>query len=217
MEDEVFKKKKAGIFGVVAFSIFITIIVVTIGMFVYKRILKSEISNLKSELAEKQATIDQKSIKEMLSFNRKLKAVKSLVDKHKIVSSVFSTISSSTVSTVQFTDFGYRYNTDNDIEVSMHGKAVDYASVALQEDVLVKTKSIKSVSFSNLGLSDKGTVSFGLVVVISPEIGIYSPRIVQDNPSNNNKISSSTAVSSIDDLSDLDNFYDLSVPNFDNL
>lgn len=174
-EEKVFKKKKAGILGVLAVSLFVTSIIGSIGMYVYKGIVKSEIQNLESQLAEAEKTIDKKTIGEMAQFGKKLEIVKSLIFKHQVVSNFLSTLSSTTVSAVQFNDFSYGDMREDSLNVNLKGKAANYASVALQESIFTKTKYFKSVVFSNLTLADKGLVSFDLLISVDPQIAIYAP------------------------------------------
>lgn len=173
--EEVFKKKKAGLFGVLAVSLFITSIIVSIAMYVYKGIVKGEIQNLQSQLAESEKNIDKKTIDEMSQFGKKLNAAKSIVFRHQVISNFLDTLASSTVSSVQFTDFSYSNLKEGSLSVTLKGKATSYASVALQENVFSKNKYFKSVLFSNLTLADKGLVSFDLAILVDPQISVYSP------------------------------------------
>ncbi len=174
-EDKVFKKKKAGVFGVLAVSLFVTSIIGSIGMYVYKGIMQNEIQGLESQLANEEKAIDKKTISEMAQFGKKLEVVKSLVFKHQVVSNFLATLASSTVSTVQFNDFSYGDLKEGSLSVNLHGKATNYASIALQENVFSKIKYFKSVTFSNLTLSDKGLVSFELAISVDPQIAVYAP------------------------------------------
>lgn len=173
--EEVFKKKKAGIFGVLAFSLFITSIVVAGAMFVYKSILQNEIKDLELQLVESEKNIDRKTINDMSQFSKKLEAVKSIVTKHQVMSNFLSLLASSTVSSVHFTNFDYRGLVGREFLISLDGKAQSYANIALQEEILSKDKNFKTITFSDLNLDDKGLVSFSLSVSIDPQILNYIP------------------------------------------
>ncbi|MEK7117002.1 MAG: hypothetical protein AAB837_02460 [Patescibacteria group bacterium] len=173
--EEVFKKKKAGIFGVLAVSLFISSIVISAAMYVYKGIIKSEIQNLQSQLAESEKNIDKKTIGDMSQFAKKLDIVKSIVYKHQVISNFLSSLASSTVSSVQFTDFAYNNAKEDSLDVTLHGKADSYASIALQENIFSQNKRFKSMLFSNLTLADKGEVSFDLAISVDPQISVYAP------------------------------------------
>jgi hypothetical protein len=174
-EEKVFKKKKAGIVGVLAVSLFVTSIIGSIGVYVYKGMIKSEIQSLESQLATAEKSIDKKTIGEMTQFGKKLEVVKSLVFKHQVISNFLTALSSSTVSTVQFDSFSYGDTKTDSLSVMLQGKATSYASIVLQERVFSQIKYFKSVTFSNLSLSDKGMVSFNLAISVDPQIAVYAP------------------------------------------
>lgn len=172
---EVFKKKKAGVFGVLVFSLFIFSMIASGGMYFYKGIIKNEIKDLESQLAEAEKNIDKKTIDEMAQFDQKLDIAKSLVAKHQIISGFMGMLSSSTVSAIQFTDFNYGNLEQNKLSVKMQGKATSYAAIALQESIFYQNKYLKSISFSNLNLAEKGLVSFDLDMTIDQQITAYAP------------------------------------------
>ena len=174
MTEEVFKKKKAGMLGVLAVSLFITSIIISAALYAYKGIIKNDIKNLQSQLAEAEKNLDKEAIDEMLQFSKKLDITKSIVSKHQVVSNFLDALASSTVSLVQFTDFSYGNMEADKLVVALRGQAASYAAIALQESVFSKNKYFESVSFSNLTLTDKGSVSFELTISVDPQISVYS-------------------------------------------
>jgi hypothetical protein len=146
--EEVFKKEKTSIFGVLMVAVFGLVIILSIGLFFYKGFLKSDIAELQSQLDTSLKNIDQKSISEMSQYSKKLGFIKALVLKHQVVSGFLSSLASSTVSTVSFSEFTYNNLTNNGLVVTMRGRANSYGGVALQESVFAKNKYWKSVSCS---------------------------------------------------------------------
>jgi hypothetical protein len=173
--EEVFKKKKAGFVGVLVISIFIFSIIAAVGLYFYEGIVKSDIQNLESQLANAEKNIDKKTIDEMSQFGKKLDLIKSIVYKHQVISGFLGSLASSTVSAVQFTDFNYGNLEEGKLTVTLRGNALSYAAIALQEQVFSQNKYFKSVSFSNLNLTDKGIVSFDLAISVDPKISLYAP------------------------------------------
>lgn len=173
--EEVFKQKKAGFLGVLVVSLFVSSIVISVAMYVYENIIKDDIQNLQLQLADAEKNIDKKTINKISEFNKKLVLAKTLVLKHQIISRFLDTLSSSTVSSVQFNTFHYGSMQDNQLSVNLRGKATSYASIALQENVFIKEKYFKSVIFSNFSLSGEGFVSFDLAISVDPQIVAYTP------------------------------------------
>lgn len=171
---EVFKKKKTGLVGVLVVSLFISSIIISAGLYFYKGMIKSDIQNLELQLAESEKNIDRKTIEQMVSFDKKLSAVKMVVLKHRVVSNFIGLLASSTVSSVHFSSFNYGDLEKGSLAVKLKGKASSYASVALQESIFSQNKNFKSLLFSDLNLSDDGLVSFDLNISVDPQISSYS-------------------------------------------
>jgi len=174
MTQAVFKKKKTGLVGVVAVTLFIFAIILGGGLYAYKKILNNDISSLQGQLAEAEKNIDKNTISNMARFAEKMDVVKSIIVKHQVISNILSSLSSSTVSAIYFTSFGYSNAAPNVLTVNLRGRSTSYAGVALQEDTFLKNKFFKSVKFSNLTLEDKGTVAFNTTITVDPELSIYS-------------------------------------------
>lgn len=202
---EVFKKKKAGVLGILGLSLFIFSIVLAFAATFYKNIIKDDISNLQAELAQAEKNIDKESIKKMTQFSQKLDVVKSIVQKHHVVSGFLESLASSTVSTVSFSEFGYSNLTQNGLSVNLKGKTNSYASVALQESVFLKNKYWKSVTFSNLSLGEKGTVNFDVNILVDPQIVIYNPPVNTSPATTSTALMDETDIVEVENLSDLDN------------
>jgi hypothetical protein len=174
-EEKVFQKKKVGVFGVLAIFLLIISIAGSAGMYVYKGMVQSDITSLESQMASAEKSINQKSIKDMAAFSKKLEIMKTLVTNHEVIAGFLNLMSSSTVSTVQFTGLSYSQDKDGSLAVSLKGKATSYASVALQEDVFSRDKHISEINFSNLSLTDDGMVSFDLTMSVDSKISVYAP------------------------------------------
>jgi len=172
---EVFKKKKTSLMGILVVALFISSVVIAIALYVYKGIIGSDIQNAESQLASAEKSLDTNTINELSQFSRKLSAAQAIILKHKVASRFLNDLASSTVSSVQFTSFSYGDLADGKLMVTLQGRATGYASVALQENIFSKDKYFKSLSFSNLALTDKGQVSFDLAIAVDQQISAYSP------------------------------------------
>lgn len=175
-QEKVFKKKKTSPLSVLALFLLILSILGAGGIYFYKSMIKKEIQDLQSQLAKAEEGVDKESIDEMSKFAEKLQIIEGIVNKHQVVSNFLAQLASSTVSTVYFTEFNYSGVT-NDLVVKLHGKASDYASIALQEEVFNKNKFFKSLNFSNLTLAEDGQVAFDLMIEVDPQVAIYSPNL----------------------------------------
>src|SRR3989344_4504611 len=202
-----FPKKKAGIFGTLAITLFILVLLVTAGLFAYNWMLKSGIESLKTELAMTESGIDTKPIDTMFAFSKKLATAREVVMRHRVVSNSLALLSAHTIQNVSFSDFSYQFLPDGQLSIILSGNAPDYASIALQEKELKDLKEIKSTEFSGLTLTDKGRASFKLFMFIDPAFSVYTPPEISPTIDDTNIVT--------DDL-DITSDLDLSIPDLDN-
>jgi len=200
--------KKTGLLGVVAASLFVLVIVLTAGLYAYKWITKNSIVSLQKELAAAEAGLDTETIQKMSAFSRKLASGKKLIIQHKAISNFLTFLSANTVKNIEFTDFNYTTTQDSGILVSLSGESLDYASLALEQNILEKESSIKQMSFGNLSLVEGGRVSFDLSVTLDPKMVLYT-SVATSSP----VASDAEEDIKVDDIADID----LSIPDLDNL
>ncbi len=201
------------ILGFLGVLLVIISILASVGLFVYKGMLNGELEQLKSDLSLAESAIDKPAIDKILTFNKKLNSIKEILGRHQASSNFLALLSSSTVSSVRFSDMRYTYLGDGGLTVSMSGKSSNYASLALQENEFSKVKEIKSAKFSSLVLADN-LVGFDLSLSLDPSISVYNPEIETTEVSNP---STSTADDTSLDLETLDNLDDLELTDLENI
>ncbi len=199
---EPFQKKKGSIFSTLIVIFFILVLIMTAGLYMYKKMLEGNIESLKSQLVEAEKNIDSKSIKRMYDFSRKLSIARGIVQNHLVASNAIEALSSSTVRSVNWNSFVFDSDL-NTFRMNVKGSAPSYAAVALQENALKNEKSFQSISFSNLTLSEKGSISFDAVITVEAGALRYDPPISVSVPL---RVSTSTATSTSleDDLAPID-------------
>lgn len=163
--------------GFVGVLLLVFSIVASVGLFVYKGMLGSEIEGLKSDLALAESAIDKKAIDEITTFNKKISLVKEILGRHQASSNFLTILSSSTVSGVGFKEFRYNYLSTGGLDVAMRGEASSYSTLALQESIFSNVKEIKEAKFANLFIVDGGLVGFDLALSLDPSVSIYNPDI----------------------------------------
>ncbi len=168
-----FSKSETSLFGIIGLLLFLVVLAATGGLFAYQYVLKGEINTLQSQLASAESSIDKKSISDMSAFSKKLNMVKTLVDKHRVISAFLDDLASSTVSTVQFDEFSFGPLTESALTVTIRGQTTSYASIALQEKVFDDDPYILSTSFSDLSLREGGRVGFSVKLNVDRKIVNY--------------------------------------------
>lgn len=203
------RRSPIGFFGVLSVTLFLIVLLVTIGLMGYKYILKNSITKMQPELLLAEQSIDIATIDSMFAFNKKLTAGREVVMRHRVVSNFLSLLAENTIQSIVFREFGYQFASENELTVTLSGTAPSYSSLALQEDILLKLKEIKSAEFSGLALTEGGRVSFQLSIVVDPISALYLSPI--ENAIDADENTADIEMSLEDDLEDIN------IPDLDDL
>jgi hypothetical protein len=200
LSEHVEERQSTGFFGVVAIALFALSLLSTAAFFGYKMMLRSEVRNLKSQLASAEAAVDRAAINEIISFDKRLRAVKQVITQHVAISSFLAMLESTTASQVQFTDLKFTSDPRGNISTQMGGKAKSYAVIALQEDSFVKDPNTVSANFGDLKADAKtGIVSFTFK-------GEFKKGLIDFRSTGEEELGADTELDLGDDLeADLDN------------
>jgi hypothetical protein len=176
VSSSVSKVSERGLLGFLSTIVFIFTVVVAAGVFAYGFYLSSSISKMGSDLDSARTTLNPDSIKELTQLNSRLTLTAGLLNNHTVLSPLFDFLEASTLQSVRFTEFRYE-DTDKGLRLNMKGLARGYSAIALQADILEKSKYIKDPVFSDLSLDDKGNVTFTFSALLDPSVVSYSKQI----------------------------------------
>lgn len=132
------------------------------GIFFYQQYLGRKIIQANDALVLAQAAFEPKIINELMLVSDQIKSVKELLEKHIIVSNLFTIFQSSTIPSVRFTTFTFERKENGLITVGIEGEGASYSHVAKQAEILSSSDFVKNVFFSRLSLNDKNIVIFKL-------------------------------------------------------
>lgn len=205
-----------GVLNFVGILLMILAILASVGLYVYKGMLGSDLEQLKADLLLAESAIDRPSIDKIIVFNKKLNSIKEILGKHQASSNFINLLSSSTVSGVQFTEMQYNYLPTGGLEVKLRGRSSGYSTLALQENQFSKIKEIKDAKFSNLLLVSGGAVSFELALSLDPSISIYNPVIMGTQSTATSTATSTKIMSTLEEDLGLD-LDDIELTDLDNI
>jgi len=168
-------KKSGGLFGFIASVIFFIAVAISAGLFGYEKYLLSSITQRGDHLKQAKEALNPDLIKDLLKLNSRINSTEDILSKHTVLSPLFDFLESSTYKSVRFTSF--KFSSDKDLAISMGGQARGYAAVALQADILSRSKYIKNPVFSDLLLDDKGNVLFSFKATLNPDIVSYKRQV----------------------------------------
>ncbi len=162
------------LFSLIATIFFIVGLVLTGGMFFYKQLVLKQIEASKEELDDAKGAFEPEVIKDLVRLDSRLTAGNSLLENHVAVTPLFDFLSSVTLRSVRFKDFTFTYLASDKIQVQMKGQAQNYASVALQADLLSEQTSLTDTVLSDMTLEPAGTISFNVTTTVNPSLVSYS-------------------------------------------
>ncbi len=153
-----------------ALVVFLLSLSLALSAFLYEQFLKASIARKGESLARAEAAFDPALLQELTRLDARINAADVLLGKHVAVSVLFKFLEEGTLSSVRFNTFSYTETADNRVTLSMKGEASSFAAVALQSDVLGKSRYIREPIFSNLTLNQEGNVVFDFISLVSPDL-----------------------------------------------
>lgn len=142
------------------------------GSYIYKKVLKNNVDELKNTIEKSEIIPEQSLIDELKNTSEKIENAKTLIAKHKTFGPLFDILEESTLKSVRFLNFEYSI-TDNKPQISMDGVAGSYSSLALQVDSFEENAGVKEVIVSNISIAEGGKINFSIKIIINPSVLIY--------------------------------------------
>ncbi len=181
---------KFSFFLIIGIAAFLISGLISGGAYFYKRALEQSIGSMEDSLKKAEDRLDMSFIMEVRDLDAKIKVAENVLNNHKQLSGVFEFLEQSALQNMRFSDFHFSYiesqgvsssknsktKTEPAPTLSLKGIAAGYTDLALQSREFSKSSFVKSVSFSNLILKEKGQVDFDALIVFDPSHFIYQPK-----------------------------------------
>ncbi|HEC32739.1 MAG TPA: hypothetical protein ENI63_00575 [Candidatus Kaiserbacteria bacterium] len=166
-----------GVITLLSLIIVLGAVVLSVGVFLYQKILESNITRKTVTLNRARAAFEPTLIQELVRVDSRLNAANVILNQHITPSVLFESLEKLTLKSVQFRDFNLTRISGDKISVSMKGIAKDFRGVALQADVFGKSKIIKDPIFSNLNLNQAGNAVFSFSAFVDTSLIKYVKHI----------------------------------------
>ncbi len=172
-------RKTAGVsvLFLIALIMFLGAILLSGGVFLYKRLLAKSIESKAAQLEIARNQFEPKTLAEYKALNNRIEAGKALLEGHVALSTIFQTLENITLQSVRFQDFRLERLSEETLEVTMKGQAKSYGSVALQSDKFTESGFFKDAIFSDLTLDPTGRVVFSVTAKIPSRQVLYSAAV----------------------------------------
>jgi len=137
------------------------------GVFFYKRIVAGEVEELRVSLKRLEADFEPTLLSEFIQTAETINAAKGLLSRHRAPTKVFEFLEANTLDDVRLGNFSLALK---EAKVTVAGIAESYTALALQATIFETNPAVKRVAFSNLGLTDKGGVTFSAALDFDPAV-----------------------------------------------
>ena len=174
------KKSKAqkSLFGILALLLFVTAVVSTAGVFLYKIRLASVINSRIESINLAEKAFEPSLILELKKLDIRLQAGTNLLNNHVAISDFLTSLGESTLPGVSFSDLTFSGGEEN--QVTMSGLARGYLQIAQQSDIFEDNQYIQNHIFSDFTANDTGRVGFSLEFTLDPELLLFGRTVVND-------------------------------------
>lgn len=139
-------------------------------VFIGQRLATQRLADKQQALQEAQAAFEPELIEELKRLDRKIELAGDLLADHKKITTLFDILHKNTLQSVQYTEFAFATVSEDAVQISMSGSVDDYASLALQADVLGSVDGITNLIFSDFSLDEIGNVQFSITFNVTPEL-----------------------------------------------
>lgn len=163
------------IFSVIATAFLLVTIITSGGLYFYKRVLTSQISQADSDINAARKALEVGKIQDLIDANSKIKSAKQLLEKHVAVSRLVTLLETLTLKNIHFNKLTYTNN--GKLLLSLPGEAQSYNALIEQQKVFSNNEFMKNPTFSNYALLANGKVSFDFSVDLVPDLVSYKKSI----------------------------------------
>lgn len=176
------KKEKVGLESILSKAGILVIILIILslliygGLFFHNRSLDNQLYELQAQVNEIDGQRDKKFEKEVISLERALKTLKTILRNHFFWSNLFSKLGNLAVPQVSLSDFKGSIEKDGSISLLLNGKSSGYTYLAKQMVSLNQEDLISEINLSEINLGTEGGIEFGLTTKFSRDILLQTKK-----------------------------------------
>ncbi len=162
--------------SLIATVAFVITLVTSGGVFAYKRLLMSQNEEAGKAIASAKTAFQPEILRQLIEANSRIKTSNSLLQKHIVVSNLFTLLEDLTVKKIRFKELIF-LNKNGALTLSMKGESQTYNAIAVQKDALKKSEFIINPEFFDFTLNSSGTIDFAFSSTLNPKLVSYKDLI----------------------------------------
>lgn len=169
-------RARKSFFGLIATLLFISALVSTAGVYLYKARLATVLNSRIDSINRAEKAFEPSAILELKKLDIRLSAGTELLRNHVAISDFLQSLAESTLPDVRFTDMSFKYDAAGSV-VTMTGESRGYLQIAQQSDVFATNRYIRNHIFSNFALTDTGRITFSLDYTLDPTLLVFGRTV----------------------------------------
>lgn len=174
--------KTVNIFVLISALVFVFSLAAAGGAYFYRAILIRNIEELSRSVARAEEIVSPALVGRLNAYDKRSRVVKTLLDKHSVLSPIFELLEALAISSVRFSDFEYSSGREGNAKLSLSGEAKSYSALAAQSNLLGKSEYIKEPIFSNFALNTIGNVTFNFSAGLDRNFQLYRNTLAKAAP-----------------------------------
>ncbi len=171
-----FRSSSISVLAIAGIAVFIVVIALGAGIFLYNQNLRAELKKLDSEIADRKASFELGKIDEVKIFSRRMTTAKNLLSGHIAFTQFFTILEENTMPNVSFKNLSYQMLPVG-ARVQMQGIADGFSAIALQSDTFIAQPELSGHIFSDFKLKSNGFVEFSYETIVAKTAVSYSSLI----------------------------------------
>lgn len=171
-----FRSDLTGAFGFFAYAVLGIVLLLSVMLLFYGRILDSTRAAKDAELARAEATIDTATVDSFVRLRDRLSSGKTLLASHTAFSGFFTVLDTLVPVNVRFTSLHLTIDSKGRVVLEAAGEARSFNALAATSNAFATDGRIKNAIFSNIAVSQKdSSVSFALSATLDQKVVTFTP------------------------------------------
>ncbi len=174
----------------ITFLVFFISVLVSIGMFVYTRIIEASIEDKLAQIERVQAAFDPASMKELIRVDTRMKYAHLLIDGHVTPSEYLRLLEQMTLRNVRYESLSFNTGSaatkpsaqalpeaQTPPSVVLTGQAADFKKIALQADQFALNADVRNPVVSGLNINSEKLAVFSVTMHIDQRLISYTDAL----------------------------------------
>lgn len=177
-----YKSDFSGAFAFFGYGVLALGIALAIGVFLYGRVLTAQKDAKDAQLAQAEASIDPSTVTGFVRLRDRLASSATLINNHVAYSKFFGVLEGTLPTTTRFSALTLTLDDAGSTKLTGQGVAKNFNALAAASTAFAKDGRIKDAIFSNISVTNSGSVTFSLTATLDKALTAFTVDAVPAQP-----------------------------------